>query len=373
MESAFADRLDETALESFLERELGPADGIAVRELPGGNANETYLVTWGTRELVLRVPPPAEPAPELLHGIDREYDVLTAIETTPVPAPSAIAQCADETVVGAPFYLMEYLTGDVIEDDLPERFETPAARRRVGEEVIDTLAALHTVEYDTGALDTLDEPDGYLDRQVERLTAQLTWAEERTAAERHVAQLHTVGEWLADNVPEQGGAALVHGDYKPDNLMFAPGLPPTLVGVLDWELCARGDPLADLGWLLSYWHEARDPSPLTADIRETYADHDYFPMLQLFVTDYSRFMEQGDIHSRRDLVERYEAQTDFSYAHDRFYRALATYKLAVICEGFYRMHLEEAVSAKPTYPVMEMLVPVLAEQATQILDGDCPL
>ncbi|MFB6172551.1 MAG: phosphotransferase family protein [Haloarculaceae archaeon] len=365
--------VDAAALRERLAADLGTPSSFSVAPLGGGNANETLHVEWGERDLVVRRPPLDEPAPDILHDLLREYAVLDALADTWVPTPDVLFACEDESVLGSEFYVMERLPGDVVDDDPPERFQTRAHRRAVGAETVDTLAKIHDVDVDRVGLGSLGDPDGYTDRLVSRLTDQLSWATDRTADRRELPVLWEVADWLADHVPPMRHRALVHGDYKPDNLLFAPGTPPRINGVLDWEMAGRGDPLVDVGWLLSYWTEARDPSPVTDDVRDRYADHDAFPMLEVYAESYSKFMRHEDFHTRRELLDRYEAQTGVTYADDRFYRALGVFKLAVLCEGFFRTFLEGSPSAKESYPLMELLVPTLGRQARQVIDGETPL
>jgi len=163
--------------------------------------------------------------------------------------------CEDESVIGDPFYLMEKLEGDVLETAEPKRFQTPEGRRRVGAETVDTLAKIHSIDVDSTGLSSFggDNPTEYLEARVEMLTEQLEWAQERTAESRELTVCFEVADWLAENVPVAENHTLVHGDYKLDNIMFAPGTPPRIEGVLDWEISTLGD----LGWLLSYWTEER--------------------------------------------------------------------------------------------------------------------
>lgn len=373
---AHAERVgDGTALAAELESAFGPAESVVVRELPGGNANDTLLVEWDDAEYVVRVPPTSTPAPEMLADVGREYAALGAVADTEVPAPRLLHRCRDESVVGDEFFVMELLDGEVIEDRVPERFDSPAARERIVDETTDALAALHDVpvpdEFDADP----DTPEAYLERELRTFRDQLAWAEERTTEERRVDGLHDLADRLADRLPERpaDATAFVHGDYKPDNLMFAPGDAADLVGVLDWEMAARGDPLADVGWLLSYWEQESDPSIMTDEVRERYGDHNYFEMLRVFVEDYSGFTSHPDSPGRGHIVDRYEERAGREYRHDEFYRALGTLKLGVITEGFFRAHLDDSPNAKPTYPVMRMVPFVLAEQGRQILDGEVPL
>lgn len=373
---AYADRVgDGTALAAELASAFGPAETVVVRELPGGNANDTLLVEWDDAEYVVRIPPTSTPAPEMLADVGREYAALDAVADTEVPAPRLLHRCRDRSVVGDEFFVMELLDGEVVEDRVPDRFDSPAARERIVDETTDALAALHDVPVPDAFDDDPETPEAYLERELETYRDQLAWAEERTAEERRVQGLHELADRLAERLPDRpaDATAFVHGDYKPDNLMFGPGDEAELVGVLDWEMAARGDPLADVGWLLSYWKQQSDPSIMTDEVRERYADHNYFEMLRVFVEDYSGFTSHPDSPGRGHIVDRYEERTGREYEHDEFYRALGTLKLGVITEGFFRAHLDDSPNAKPTYPVMRMVPFVLAEQGRQILDGEVPL
>ena len=349
----YLDRLvDEDALAAYLEEELGPAGRFAVERHPEGHSNETLYVTWGDRELVVRRPPPGETA-ETAHDVLREYRVTSALSETAVPVPEPVLACEDHTVLGCDFYVMEHLAGDVIRDEEPDRFANPASRERIGRELVDTLAAIHAVDYESVGLGDFGRPDGYTERQVERWQKQLDWAFETTADRREVPELERVGAWLADNLPDEHPHALVHGDYKLDNVMFAPGTPPEVVGVFDWELSTLGDPLADVGWMLLFWHDEGDPEPSMPELMPTFMARDGYP-------------------SRGDLVDRYERVAGRSLENARFYRALAAYKMAALGEMFYARHLN-GDSDDPLYPRMESQVPALASRAIDIVEGDAPL
>lgn len=341
--------IDETALHDFLTERFGSADRYEVRPLAGGAANETLIVNWNDREMVLRRPPDEESAPDL-HGVLREYPVIEALGETWVPVPEPIIRCQDSAVLGSEFYLMEYLDGEFLPDGVPERFATRRRRQQVGEAIVDTLAKIHAIDYTALDLDTPNDPANYNRGEVDSWVTHLETVRETTADVRPVPALDAVAEWLRRNVPADHETTLVHGDYKPDNLMFAPGLPPRLVAVLDWEMHALGDPLADLGWLLTYWSEPRDPEPRSR-----------------------RYMEADGFPTRRELVARYERNTGRTYTDDRFYRTIGVFKLAAICEGFYALHLTDSPSRKPIHAEMDELVPMLATRAQQIIDGEVPL
>ncbi|WP_267643564.1 phosphotransferase family protein [Haloarchaeobius amylolyticus] len=351
-ESYFDRLVDEDALESYLRRELGDAESFAVEHHQEGHSNETLFVTWGDRELVIRRPPPGETA-DTAHDVLREYRVMAALQDTDVPVPGTVRACDDHDVLGADFYVMDRVEGHVLREREPEVFAAPEHRRRIGEELVDTLASIHAVDPEAVGLGEFGRAPGYTQRQVDRWQKQLGWAFQVTAEEREVPTLHRVGEWLQDNVPEDHPETLVHGDYKLDNVMFAPEAPPELVAVFDWEMSTLGDPLADFGWMLSYWRDAKDPEPAVPELTAT-------------------FMQDEDYPTRRELVDRYEAQTGFTFERDRFYRALAVYKLAGLGEMFFRRYLE-GNSDDPMYPLMEDRVPALADRAERIIEGDEPL
>lgn len=358
--------VDEDALYSYLASELGETDAFDVRRHQEGHSNETLFVTWGERDLVLRRPPPGETA-EKAHDVLREYRVVDAIQDTDVPVPPTVLACDDHSIVGSDFYLMERVEGTVLRGEEPPAFAAPEYRRGVGEGLVDTLVAIHDVDYEAVGLGEFGYPEGFTERQVRRWSEQLTWAFDVTADEREVPLLYELTEWLVDNVPDDHPHTLVHGDYKLDNVMYAP-LPDEregnedgdaradaveLASVFDWEMSTLGDPLTDLGWMLSYWRDRKDPEPAVPELTAT-------------------FMEREGYPTRLELVERYEDRTGFVFENDRFYRTLAVYKLAALGEMFFRRYLE-GNSDDPMYPLMEDRVPALADRAMRIIDGEEPL
>jgi aminoglycoside phosphotransferase (APT) family kinase protein len=352
-DDTYFDRLvDVDALGVFLEAELGPADDYEVERHPDGHSNETLFVRWGGRDLVIRRPPPGETA-DTAHDVLREYRVTDALQGTDVPLPQTLFASDDHSILGSDFYGVERLRGDVIRNDEPDRFAGPELRGEVGAELVDALVAIHETDYEAVALGDFGRPAGFTRRQVERWGSQLDWATEVTAEERSIPELDAVGEWLDDNCPDDHERGLVHGDYKLDNVMFAPGTPPALVGVFDWELAALGDPATDLGWLLAFWHDEGDPEPAVPDLIPTLTAREGYP-------------------TRRELVDRYEAGRGVTFDDDRFYRALAIYKLAGLGEMFFRRYLE-GNSDDPLYPTMREGVPRLADHAMGIVDGEQPL
>ena len=348
--------VDKDSLADYLETQLGPEKKFDVRHHGEGHSNETLFVTWGDQELVIRRPPPGETA-DSAHDVLREYRVTDSLQETNVRVPPTVAACEDHSVLGCDFYVMERLDGDVIRTEEPERFGTVTARDRIGKELVERLADIHAVDYEAVGLKEgeFGYPNGFTERQVERWSKQIDWAAEVTKKAREVPELDEIQNWLEENVPETHPHTLVHGDYKLDNVMFAPGTPPEINAVFDWELSTLGDPLTDLGWMLSFWFDESDPDPPSSvgSLYETITMRDGYP-------------------SRSELVEQYEMLTGFSFDNERFYRTLAVYKLAGLGEMFLRRHLEGNAD-DPLYPEMHDGVPQLADRALRIIEGEEPL
>jgi aminoglycoside phosphotransferase (APT) family kinase protein len=348
-----ADLVDRDRLRPFLAERLGETDQFGVERHDQGFSNETLFVTWGDRELVIRRPPPGETA-DTAHDVLREYEVVHALQDTDVPVPTTVAKHEDSDVMGCPFYVMDRLEGDVMRFVELDRFSDADARRRVGEEMVDTLAAIHTVDVDAVGLDDFGTPEGFAQRQVDRWTEQFEWAFEETTAEREVPEIHRIGDWLDENVPDESAHALVHGDYKLDNVIFAPGSPPEIGGVLDWEMSTLGDPLCDLGWLLFFWPDPED---------------DLTPLMQTMAPT---FTQDEAYLTRGELVERYEDRTGVTVENQRFYRVLAVYKMAALGEMFFARYLM-GNSDNTLYQMMEDGVPTMADHAVEIIEGERPL
>lgn len=352
MSEEYFDRLvDENALREFLADELGPADTFDVRRHEQGHSNETLFVEWGDRELVVRRPPPGETA-ETAHDVLREYEVVDALQESAVPVPPTVTACDDRDVIGSHFYVMDRVQGTVIRESEPEVLADAEARNTLGGELVETLVAIHDLDYEAVGLGEFGRPEGYTQRQVERWQKQLMWAFNVTADEREVPALYRVGEWLTKNCPTEHPHTLVHGDFKLDNLMFQTD-PVDLVAVFDWELSTLGDPCTDLGWFLIHWRDEHDPEPAMGEYT-------------------TRFMEHPDYPTRVELVDRWESATGYTFEHERFYRTLAVYKLAGLGEMFYRRYLEGNAD-DPFYPKMEHAVPALADRAVRIIEGEEPL
>jgi aminoglycoside phosphotransferase (APT) family kinase protein len=350
-EEYFERLVDEEALASFLEEHLGTVDDYHIERHQEGHSNETLFVTWGDQELVIRRPPPGETA-ESAHDVLREHRVLSALGDTDVPAPATVAACDDHSIIGSDFYVMEREDGVVLRTEEPEQFADPEHRGRIGEEMVDTLARIHAVDYEAVGLEEFGHPDGFTQRQVDRWQKQFAWAFEVTEDHREVPEVYEIGDWLQDNVPEDHPHTLVHGDYKLDNVMFGHDTPPELVSVFDWEMSTLGDPFTDVGWLLSYWPDEENEA--------------------IGTDDSSAFLTREGYPTSGELVEHYQKTTGREFTNDRFYRVLAVYKLGALGEMFFRRHLQGNAD-DDMYPMMEERVPALADRAMTIIEGDAEL
>lgn len=331
----------EDRLEEYLAGRLG-VTGIRVRRHRAGHSNETFFVTWGGRDYVLRRPPRGAFLPSA-HDVAREYRVLTALRDTPVRVPQTVLLCDDESVIGAPFYVMEKIDGMVIRNRLPAHLSDPAQRRAIGEELVDALAELHGVDWSSLSLEGFGRPAGYLERQLTRWRGQM---ELTLPSTRPLPDLERTGGWLDANRPESPRATVVHGDYKLDNVMFALATPARLVAILDWEMSTIGDPLADLGWLMSFWPHPDDPGEQDLTGLES-------------VTLLPGFAR------RADLIARYRDRTGLDVGALDWYRVLAVWKLAILLEGSYARHLA-GMTDDPFFAEMERVVPALARRAVEL-------
>jgi aminoglycoside phosphotransferase (APT) family kinase protein len=330
-------------LAAFLDGHGIGAGELEVEPVGDGHSNVTYLVRRDGAEVVVRRPPRG-PLPPSAHDVLREARVLRAVEPTPVPAPRVLAACDDEAVIGAPFYVMEKVEGDVVTQSVPPALDGPEERRRIGDELVDALVELHAVDWRAAGLEGFGKPTGYLERQVRRFLG--LWEHNKT---REIEAVERVAEWLTRHLPRSPEATIVHGDYRLGNTMFAAGAPARLVAVFDWEMATIGDPLADVGYLCMMWSEAGDPSGGMFDLNAV-TRADGFP-------------------TRAELVARYEERSGRSMTDIRWYTVLALWKAVVFMEGNYK----RAVSGATDDPFLKTFgdgVVAMAAQAEEVaLDG----
>ncbi|MDQ3985357.1 MAG: phosphotransferase family protein [Actinomycetota bacterium] len=329
--------VDEVALKGFLQKEVGQDGDLSIERHQAGHSNETFFVTYGGREMVLRRPPRGAFLPTA-HDVLREYKVLSALNDAPVRSPRTIAACDDESVIGAPFYLMERVRGVVIRTEWLSGY-SEAEKRPVGEELVDALVELHSIDPATYGMTGLGKPQGYLERQLKRWTGQMELTLPHT---RPLPDLEEAGRWLVAHRPESPPATVVHGDYKLDNVVFSETPPARLLTILDWEMSTLGDPLADLGWMISFWREPGDEQDVFGDL--------------------NRVTAAPGFSKRDELVERYAAKTGLAVEGLDWYIVLAIWKLAILLEGSYARHLA-GMTDDPFFARMEEGVPALAARA----------
>jgi len=298
-----------TPLEEFLDANGLGSGPLDVSPVGDGHSNVTYAIRREGAEFVLRRPP-RPPLPPSAHDVLREAQVLTAVRGQ-ARVPEVLAICADEAVIGAPFYVMERCEGHVITTEVPSALASEDDHRRMGEELVDALVEVHAVDWRAAGLESFGKPTGYLERQLRRFIG--LWEHNRT---REIEAVEKVGGWLKDNLPESGTATIVHGDYRLGNTMMAPASPARLTAIFDWEMATIGDPLADLGYLCTLWVDRDDPP--------------------LGMFEMSAVTREPGFPTRDELLARYEERSGRSMTDIRWYQTLALWKSIVFMEGNYK-------------------------------------
>jgi aminoglycoside phosphotransferase (APT) family kinase protein len=326
-----------------LERVPGAAPPVAFALISGGRSNLTYRVTAGKHVYALRRPPLGHVI-ATAHDMKREYRVLAALADTAVPVPRPLALCEDASVNDAPFYVMEFRDGVVLQDRVPDGFlRGPEDGRRISQALVDTLATLHAVDYRAVGLADFGRPDGYLARQVERWSKQ--WEANRTAP---LPEIEALLARLARALPASPPATIVHGDYRLGNMALDRNDPGRIAAIFDWEMATLGDPLADLGYTLIYWTEAGEQAAGGVEATAVTARPGFF--------------------TRAELIEAYAKASGRDLSAIDFYQVLALTKLAVISEGIYkRFTLGKTVGAD--FEGLKRMTEPLARRALEIAEA----
>jgi aminoglycoside phosphotransferase (APT) family kinase protein len=338
------EEIDAAALALWLLPRLPGAEGpVAIEQFPGGHSNLTYLLRFGDRELVLRRPPFGSKV-KTAHDMGREYRVLSRLYAAYPKAPRALLHCDDPEVIGAPFYIMERVRGIVLRrKEAPAGLDLPPARMRaISEAAVDGLADLHAVDWQAAGLDGLGHPEGYVARQVVGWISR--WQGSRTD---DVPDLDRAAAWLAANLPPESGAALLHNDYKYDNLVLHPDEPERIAAVLDWEMATVGDPLMDLGTSLGYWMDPDD----APDLRLLPGGPTTLP---------------GNL-GRAEVVARYAERSSRDVSNILFYYTYGVFKIAVIAQQIYYRY-QQGLTRDERFASMIGAVRVLGRTAAKALD-----
>jgi aminoglycoside phosphotransferase (APT) family kinase protein len=303
------DGIDRAAVEAWFEANVdGAKPPLSFERISGGRSNLTYSVhdsngkAWALRR------PPLGKTLGSAHDMGREHKVISALAPTKVPVPPVAGFCEDADVNGRPFYVMDFVEGPILRTraEAEQAFPDEGDRRAIGERVVDTLIEIHDVDPDDVGLGDLGKKEDYVARQLHRWQGQ--WEKSKT---REVPLVEEVHDRLVARIPDQGPAAIVHGDYRLDNMILTPS--GEVAAVVDWELCTLGDPLADVGMLIVYWAQEDDTLMPLMDPPTIAAG---FP-------------------TREEIRDLYAERSGRDLSEIDFYVALGSWKLAVILEGVY--------------------------------------
>ena len=367
-----AEALDWTALAEYLREHLGAgaADCPRTREMaaldlsgvmevsqfPGGHSNLTYLLNFGATELVVRRPP-LGPLPPKAHDMAREFTWLSTLHPVFPLAPQPYLLCEDPKILGTTFYVMERRRGLVVRQEEPREIAgNTTARLRASQAVVDALARLHAVDVRTGPLSALGKPAGFVARQVRGWTQR--WERSQT---ENVPEMDAIASWLgARTPPDPDRPAVVHGDFKLDNVMIDPANVSQLVAVFDWEMSALGDPLVDLGILLAYWAPFDSTSAASRGVPAVDANRaDGLTDALTTVTGNRGWF------SREEILARYMLRSGRDVSAIRFYEVFARFKIAVVIQQIY-FRYRNGQTSDARFANFGERVTALARQATRI-------
>ncbi len=343
------EELDPALVADYLARELPDFAGpVEIAQFPGGASNLTYLVHSAAGEWVLRRPPFGTKA-RSAHDMGREYRILSRIHDVFRYAPKPMLFCADRSVLGEEFYLMERLKGLILRRDLPAGMDlSPGQAAALCRNLVDVHAELHAIDPEAAGLGELGRPEGYVARQV------AGWSDRyRAARTDDVPDNESLMAWLAANrPPEAARAAIIHNDYKFDNVVLSESPDGwCITGVLDWEMATLGDPLMDLGASLAYWVQADDPEPLR--------------QIRMLPTHLPGMMR------RAEVVDYYCTRAGFAPARFDFYYVYGLFRLAVIVQQiYYRFVLGQ--TKNPRFAPFGQFCTVLSRTAEAVAAGKTP-
>ncbi len=339
------EELDLERMEEFLRDNIPGLNGpISVEQFPSGYSNLTYLIKMGERELVLRRPPFGRKA-KTAHDMGREFRILSALKGVFRYCPEPLIYTEEESVAGCPFYVMDRIKGIILRRDIPEGMElSPESMTALCEDLVDVHYELHSVDYESIGLGNLGKPEGYIRRQVEG------WSERYRAARTGDApSFERIMHWLSVEMPgESPRSAIVHNDYKFDNVVLDPLNNLKIKGVLDWEMATIGDPLMDLGSSLAYWVQADDSPALQA--------------IRTLPTNLPGAL------TRSRIVAGYAEKAGIQTGDFRFYYCFGLFRLAVIAQQiYYRFY--HGQTKDPRFKTLIGAVNALENTAVQLLRG----
>jgi aminoglycoside phosphotransferase (APT) family kinase protein len=312
------EELDSVNLEAFMKNHVeGFAGPLSIEQFPGGYSNLTYLLRSGDgHEYVLRRPPFGRKI-KTAHDMNREYRILAPLVKVYPKVPRPLAYSDDESIIGAPFYVMERVKGVILRSKKPPEMQLSAElMRRLSEAFIDNLAEIHAIDLEAAGLSNLGKPAGYVRRQIAGWTKRY-----QDARTDDIPEIEQAAAWLIERMPGESGASLIHNDYKYNNLVLDAHDWATIIAVLDWEMATIGDPLMDLGTTLAYWFDPDDP-----------------PEMLMLQEQFGAFTTLPGNLSRRDLVERYAQKSERDADMIVYYYVYALFKVAVIAQQIYQRY-----------------------------------
>lgn len=338
------DALDKAAISKFVkEQQEGVEGDLHIRQFPGGASNLTYQLDIGTKQYILRCPPPGTKA-KGAHDMGREFSIMQRLKPVYPYVPEMIAFCSDTSLIGREFYLMEKLTGIIPRANMPRGLDlSPEQTRQLCTNVIDKLIELHQVDIESTGLNELGKGSGYVQRQIEG------WSERyKKARTWNVPKCSYVMNWLKENLPAEERSCLIHNDFRFDNVVLDVNNPLQVIGVLDWEMATVGDPLMDLGNSLAYWVQADDDFLMKKVRRQP----THLPgMLR-----------------RKEVVDYYCRKMGFPLKDFRFYEVYGLFRLAVIAQQiYYRYH--HGQTSNPAFKQFWLLVNYLNWRCKRAIKG----
>ena len=317
---------------TWLGEVTGENVDVTVTAIRGGGSCEMFRVYRGGESWVVRRAPRAAVS-ATAHQVIREARIMEALSGQGVPVPHVLARSDDSAVLGAPFFVMSFVEGDVIRrNGLPPALrDAPDTQGSIGEQLVDTLADLHAVDWASTALAEMSRPEGFLDRQVDRWMTQLD-----SYRVRELDDVDELARWLQANIPDRADLTVMHGDYKIDNVIWAPAAPPRIACIVDFEMTTVGDPLIDLAWAMIFWPEDGNPIALAAP-------------------GSPNGIQQEHCQKPAELVDRYAAVTGRDLSRFDWYQVFSAWKLAIVLEGSYATH----VRGESRNPVHEFFGPMV--------------
>ncbi|MBT3829906.1 MAG: phosphotransferase family protein [Gammaproteobacteria bacterium] len=323
----------------LVERIPGIKPPLSFSLIAGGHSNLTFRCEDGAGKVYVLRRPPLGHVLESAHDMGREHKIIDALKGSDVPVPTNHGLCKDNSVNEADFYVMEFVDGLVLNDSVIAATLPEASRIPIGEDVVDILCKLHAINPDDVGLGDLGRKEAYLARQLKR------WTKQWEAAKTHdIPEMEESCRLLADRMPEQIGATIVHGDFRLGNMIVADG---KVKAILDWELCTLGDPLADVAYLMNNWVTLEEvPEPGEGDQSPSAA---------------------GGFITREKIAEIYEKATDRDLSGINYYRAFSHWRLAAIGQGVYKRYLVGAMG-EDTDVDLEKQKAGVARRATSALE-----